>query len=151
MSTACSWGGRRSVMADAQVKERTTPRPAPAPAPAGAGSEGGGDDARRSRSEPLAWRVVVLCALLVAAFALLAYAVTVTRDDGLEEFYSLPARVQPGDPGDLIKLESLDPDGMDGSLYRIMYHSRSITGRDIAVTGSVAIPSTPAPLGGRPV
>jgi pimeloyl-ACP methyl ester carboxylesterase len=94
----------------------------------------------------------VLCALLVAAFGLLAYAVTVQRNgDGLEEFYSLPEQVQKGDPGEVIKVETLPSESIAGSVYRIMYHSQSISGRDVPVTGSVAVPTTPAPIGGRPV
>jgi pimeloyl-ACP methyl ester carboxylesterase len=101
---------------------------------------------------PPAWRVPVLCAALVAAFALLAYAVTVTRDDdGLEEFYAIPEQVQTGAPGEIIKIETLPSKSVAGSLYRVMYHSRSIADRDVAVTGSLAVPPGPAPIGGRPV
>ena len=32
-----------------------------------------------------------------------------------------------------------------------MYHSRSVADEDIAVTGSLAVPNNPAPIGGRPV
>ena len=94
----------------------------------------------------------MLCALLVAAFALLAYTVSVTQDeDGLEEFYATPEHIQPGDPGQLIKVQTLEPGDIQGSLFRIMYHSRSVDDEDIAVTGSLAVPNTPAPIGGRPV
>jgi pimeloyl-ACP methyl ester carboxylesterase len=118
---------------------------------AGAGIRGRVHTSRKP--EPPAWRVPVLCALLVAAFALLAYAVTVERrdDDGLEAFYSTPEQIQPGDPGEVIKLEVLDPGTIDGTVYRVMYHSRSVSDVDVAVTGSLVVPATPAPIGGRPV
>jgi pimeloyl-ACP methyl ester carboxylesterase len=96
--------------------------------------------------------VPVLCAALVVAFALLAYAVTVSRNGGgLEEFYSVPEHIQTGAPGEVIKIEALPSGSIAGSVYRIMYHSRSMADRDVAVTGSLAVPPTPAPIGGRPV
>jgi pimeloyl-ACP methyl ester carboxylesterase len=96
--------------------------------------------------------VPVLCVALVAAFALLAYAVTVSRSsEGLEEFYSVPEQTQSGAPGQVIKIETLPSESVQGSLYRVMYHSRSVSGQDVAVTGSIAVPPGPAPIGGRPI
>ena len=138
-------------MADTQVSDpplvQTAPRPPIDPRPPVRGRV-----RVQHRPEPPGWRVPVLCALLVAAFALLAYAVTVQRNDGgLEEFYTVPLPLPAGQPGDVIKVEQLEPDQINGSLYRIMYHSRSVEDRDVAVTGSVAVPNGPAPIGGRPV
>ena len=77
---------------------------------------------------------------------------SVTQDeDGLEEFYATPEQIQPGEPGQLIKVQTLESGDIQGSLFRIMYHSRSVADEDIAVTGSLAVPNTPAPIGGRPV
>src|SRR3954453_22004324 len=150
MSTACGWSVRRTLMADTRVRDRPVGtvvhqvqverrpgdrRTDPAP-----------------KRTPPAWRGPVLCAALVAAFALLAYAVTVTRGGGgLDEFYSVPDQVPSAAPGDLIKIQTLSSNSVAGELYRVMYHSRSITDRDIAVTGSLAVPPGPAPIGGRPV
>jgi len=37
------------------------------------------------------------------------------------------------------------------TIWRILYHSRSLSGRDIAVSGFVVVPVSAAPAGGRPV
>jgi alpha-beta hydrolase superfamily lysophospholipase len=56
----------------------------------------------------------------------------------------------PGRPGQLIHAE---PVPVAGSLraWRILYHSTSVTGADIAVSGLVVAPATAPPRGGRPV
>ncbi len=64
---------------------------------------------------------------------------------------AVPPAMATADPGAVIKIESLPPDSVQGSLFRVMYHSRSVADEDIAVTGSIAVPNTPAPIGGRPV
>jgi alpha-beta hydrolase superfamily lysophospholipase len=63
-------------------------------------------------------------------------------------FYSAP--FTPGRPGQLIHAEPLP---VSGSLraWRILYHSTSVTGADIAVSGMVVAPATAPPQGGRPV
>jgi alpha-beta hydrolase superfamily lysophospholipase len=116
----------------------------------GAGMRGRVHEKRRP--PPPAWRVPVLCALLVGAFAFLVYTVTVLENDSaVEEFYASQNPLPPGNPGDVIRIQQLEPGAIEGALYRVMYHSRSIGDDDIAVTGSIAVPNTPAPIGGRPV
>ena len=70
---------------------------------------------------------------------------------GLPEFYGVPSPLPPAAPGTLIKSEPVTVDGLHGALSRVMYHSTTIDGKDIAVTGLIAVPSAPAPSGGRPV
>jgi pimeloyl-ACP methyl ester carboxylesterase len=67
------------------------------------------------------------------------------------DFYDVPDPLVPGDPGDVIKTEPIDAPGLHGTLFRVMYHSESLRGDDIVVTGTMAVPSAPAPEGGRPV
>src|SRR5262245_45473290 len=111
---------------DLQVSERPSVQTAPRPSFDSRPPVRGRVRVQR-RPEPPGWRVPVLCALLVAAFGLLAYAVTVHRDGGgLEGFYSVPVPLPEGKPGDVIKVEQLQPDKINGSLYRIMYHSQSL-------------------------
>lgn len=76
---------------------------------------------------------------------------TIAAPAGLPAFYSVPDPLPAGKPGDVIKTEKVDVPGLNGTLYRVMYHSQSIRGQDIAVTGMIAVPSTPAPAGGYPV
>ncbi len=68
-----------------------------------------------------------------------------------DPFYDVPAPLAPGVPGDLIKDEALvtTPNGVQ--INRVMYHSRSIAGDDIAVTGLTYIPPGTPPAGGWPV
>jgi Secretory lipase len=65
-------------------------------------------------------------------------------------FYQPPAPLPAGRPGQLIRDESLDaPPGYKA--WRILFHSRDVAGRDIAVSGFAVMASGPAPAGGRPV
>ncbi|MCU0310041.1 MAG: lipase family protein [Acidimicrobiales bacterium] len=70
---------------------------------------------------------------------------------GLPAFYGVPDPLPPGEPGDLIAAERLDVAGVNGTTWRVMYHSESVQGEDIAVTGLIVVPSSPAPEGGYPV
>jgi acetyl esterase/lipase len=69
----------------------------------------------------------------------------------LPDFYAVPDPVPDDDPGTLIRSETVDAPEIDGTLYRVMYTSRSVQGDPIAVTGVVAVPNTPPPDGGYPV
>ena len=62
----------------------------------------------------------------------------------------LPLPLAPGEPGDLISIELLDV-GADYVGYRILYHSRSLRGDDIAVSGFLATPAGEPPPTGWPL
>ena len=66
-------------------------------------------------------------------------------------FQGVPDALPEGKPGDLIKSEPLDQSPAGGTAYRVMYHSQSVDGRDIAVTGTVVVPAGTAPEGGWPI
>lgn len=70
---------------------------------------------------------------------------------GLPAFYGIPDPLPAGKPGDIIATEVENVPGLHGSLYRVMYHSESVSGKDIPVTGLIAVPSGAAPSGGFPV
>jgi alpha-beta hydrolase superfamily lysophospholipase len=76
---------------------------------------------------------------------------TIAAPAGLPDFYSVPDPLPAGQPGDLIKAEPVPVTGLSGSVWRVMYLSESVAGDPIAVTGLIAVPSAPAPDGGRPV
>lgn len=66
-------------------------------------------------------------------------------------FYEVPDPLPPGEPGDLIRVQALEPDAdADGTTtsLRIMYRSVDSTGADRAVTGVVTYPTAPPPEGG---
>ena len=50
-----------------------------------------------------------------------------------------------GKPGDVIKTEPVASTALHGTMQRVMYHSQSIQGQDIPVTGLIAVPNTPPP------
>ena len=62
----------------------------------------------------------------------------------------VPLPLPPGEPGEIIDVEELDL-GADFVGYRILYHSRSLRGDDIAVSGFVATPAGEPPAGGWPL
>jgi pimeloyl-ACP methyl ester carboxylesterase len=71
----------------------------------------------------------------------------------LTRFYDTPVPLPPGNPGDLIDSKLFDgyqtPPGV--TAVRILYHSRSATGRDVASSGVVLIPYGNPPAGGWPI
>lgn len=69
----------------------------------------------------------------------------------LPDLYGVPDPLPAGRPGELIKSEQLDVPGLNGTMSRVMYHSTNLDGKDIAVTGLIAVPKGTAPAGGWPV
>jgi fermentation-respiration switch protein FrsA (DUF1100 family) len=68
------------------------------------------------------------------------------------DFYAVPAPLPQGNPGDVIRVQQVPESGLtDGTLYRVMYHSKSLQGADIAVTGLVTVPNSAPPPDGRNV
>ncbi len=69
---------------------------------------------------------------------------------GLPAFYSVPQPLQ-GKPGTLLKSAKVDAPDLHGTVHRVMYLSKTLDGKPVAVTGLVAVPAGPAPKGGFPV
>jgi len=71
----------------------------------------------------------------------------------LTSFYDTPVPLPLGNPGELISSEQFDgyqtPPGV--TAVRILYHSRSAAGEDVASSGVVLIPYGHPPVGGWPV
>jgi alpha-beta hydrolase superfamily lysophospholipase len=73
---------------------------------------------------------------------------------GIPSFYEPPRPLPRAAPGTIIRAETVV--GVPGvpagaTVWRILYHSRSIYGADIAESGYVVAPAGRAPAGGRPV
>jgi pimeloyl-ACP methyl ester carboxylesterase len=66
-------------------------------------------------------------------------------------FYTPPAPLPPGKPGEIIKTEKIETNNAQVQAWRVMYHSRDLQGKDVAVTGLFAAPAAPAPEGGYPL
>lgn len=66
------------------------------------------------------------------------------------DFYALPDPLPDGPHGTLIRYQPVDDAKVGrGKVYRIMYLSRSVPGKAIAVTGTAVVPKTVAPADGR--
>jgi len=84
-----------------------------------------------------------------------AEALALERADRLPimEFYTTPGNLAATKPGELLRKESFGgyelPKG--AKAVRILYHSLSATGRDVATSGVVLIPAGTPPPGGWPV
>lgn len=66
------------------------------------------------------------------------------------DLYLPPEPLPEGTPGELIWAEEVDAPA-DATAWKVLYHSESIEGDDIAVSGVVVAPDGEAPDGGRPV
>lgn len=77
----------------------------------------------------------------------------IRRTFPLTKFYDTPAPLAPGKPGDLIRSEEFDEYDLPFGVLavRILYHSRSASGQDIAASAVVLYPDAKAPAGGWPV
>jgi len=71
----------------------------------------------------------------------------------LTSFYDTPHPLPAGNPGELMRSESVDQYSLpyELSALRILYHSRSANGEDVAVSAVVLIPDGKAPASGWPV
>jgi alpha-beta hydrolase superfamily lysophospholipase len=79
---------------------------------------------------------------------------TATTVPIVEDVYAVPDPLPAGEPGDVLQVEPLDDElaGLPGVTgWRVLYHSRSIQGDDIPVSGVVLRPAGTAPSGGFPV
>jgi hypothetical protein len=71
----------------------------------------------------------------------------------LDKFYDVPNPLPGGKPGDLIRSEEFDEYDLPPEVLavRILYHSRSANGDDVAVSGVVLYPDRKAPPDGWPL
>jgi pimeloyl-ACP methyl ester carboxylesterase len=67
-----------------------------------------------------------------------------------DAFYQPPDPLPPGAPGAVIWTSPL-PDAATSHVVKVLYHSRSATDADVAVSGVVYIPTGTPPAGGWPV
>jgi hypothetical protein len=71
----------------------------------------------------------------------------------LTGFYDTPHPLPPGKPGELIRSEPIDQYNLpfELSVLRVLYHSRTANGEDVAVSAVVLVPDGKPPAGGRPL
>lgn len=75
------------------------------------------------------------------------------RTFSISKFYDTPSPLPFAEPGDLIRSEEFEQYDLPLNVLavRILYHSRSASGQDVAASGVVLYPDTKAPSGGWPV
>ncbi len=71
----------------------------------------------------------------------------------LSKFYDTPSPLPAGKPGELIRSQPSEAYSLAADLtaVRILYHSRSASGGDVATSGVVLVPDKAPPKGGWPV
>jgi alpha-beta hydrolase superfamily lysophospholipase len=89
-------------------------------------------------------------ALVLAVAALVAAAPLAAASGTGGKGSSTPHRLRAGRPGEVISATpAISPAG--SRAWRVLYHSRSIDGRDVEVSGVIVAPTAKAPPGGHPV
>jgi pimeloyl-ACP methyl ester carboxylesterase len=68
-----------------------------------------------------------------------------------DDLYALAEDFEPGEPGAVIAYQEVTGLDVDGTVLRVLYHSESLEGDDIAVSGIIVVPEGEVPDGGRPV
>jgi len=68
-----------------------------------------------------------------------------------EDIYALAADIEPGEPGEVIAVQEVEDADVDGTTLRVLYHSESVAGADIAVSGVIIVPDGEVPADGRDV
>jgi pimeloyl-ACP methyl ester carboxylesterase len=92
--------------------------------------------------------LATLAVLVLSATASASGAAAAMKDSG--DFYTPPTNMPKKAPGTIIRSTPITaPSG--AKAWKVLYHSRSVDGDDIAVSGVVVVPSGAAPKGGRPV
>jgi len=97
-------------------------------------------------------RALVAAALsLTTALTTAAVAVPATPAGASQtDFYAVPDPLPVAKPGSVIRVARIAaPDG--AKAWRVLYHSRTVAGRDIAVSGIIVAPNGKPPRGGRPI
>jgi pimeloyl-ACP methyl ester carboxylesterase len=67
-----------------------------------------------------------------------------------DAFYLVPIPLPSGKPGALIRAEPIDAP-VGARAWRVLSHTKSLTGEDAALSGVVIAPEGPTPKGGRPI
>ena len=83
--------------------------------------------------------------------AVSASAATIRAPKGLPGFYSVPSPLPSPTAGALIKYQKVSSGDLHGTVYRVLYVSKSLQNKAVPVSGLVIVPSTPAPAGGYKV
>ncbi len=96
------------------------------------------------------WLIVLGLVVLVLAGGVSAF-VWAVEPASPDAFYDLPATAPLGAPGSILGMSAVPTDLGGATVSKILYASTDGTGRPIAVSGVIAVPTGAAPAGGRPI
>lgn len=103
------------------------------------------------RLTQLVRRAALLAGLGTALVATGTFTASAASAVRLPSFYSVPAQI-PKTAGAVIKTQRISTDGLDASaIYRVMYVSKTVFNKPVAVTGLIFVPLASPPPGGYPV
>ena len=94
--------------------------------------------------------IMTVCCITLAEASAATTVKAIPPPAGIPAFYSVPQPL-PSTAGTLLKSQRVPVEGLHGTVYRVMYVSRSMRNRPVAVTGIVDVPNGPVPAGGYPV
>ena len=97
---------------------------------------------------------MLVAALIAAVFGIDAIRRHVEGEADLRSdpaFYRLPDPLPSGDPGEIIRAETVDSAPIGTRAWRLIYHSRDLAGADVPVSAILIVPDSPAPAVGRTV
>ena len=95
-------------------------------------------------------KVAALVVVISAGFVVLAVTSTANVPTG-DAFYVPPKPLAKAGPGTIIRSTPITGAPAGARAWKVLYHSRSVDGRDIAVSGVVIAPTGRTPHGGRVV
>lgn len=97
---------------------------------------------------------LLVVALIAGVFAVDAVRRHVEGEADLQTdpaFYTVPDPLPAGEPGEIIRVEAIASAPLGSTAWRMIYHSRDLSGTDIPVSAVVIVPDRPAPAQGRTV
>ena len=95
-------------------------------------------------------RVTLVAAVCAALLAVGTLTQTAASAYVMPSFYSVPTHI-PKTAGAVIKFDKVTDTAIDGTTYRVMYVSKSVSNKPVPVTGLIFVPNVAPPAGGYPV
>jgi pimeloyl-ACP methyl ester carboxylesterase len=91
-------------------------------------------------------RIILLLTALVLVISCNPF-----KPAAIPAFYDPPVPLPAGKPGEIIRTEVLQGAPKGVKAWRVLYHSTTLDGSDIAVSAALMAPDTPAPANGFPI
>jgi pimeloyl-ACP methyl ester carboxylesterase len=96
-------------------------------------------------------RLLSICRKLMLAAAFLPLSFFAAPASAQTPFYDAPRSLLAGQPGTLVRQETIEGAPLGATAYRVLYRSTGMKGEPIFVSGVVIVPQGDPPPGGRPI